>query len=137
MKAFLALLAMACLSTSSSAQEAHFDPASTRHAVAAAAASPPQRTLVRRTPFIAGVVIGATGGAVTGWLLTAGCEYCSAPKAMLGGAWAGGLIGALIGGAIGSFPQRRPGIPLGHHVTAAPAASASRSRAAGALTVAF
>src|SRR5215831_16908370 len=136
MQAFLALLVTVGLSTSAFAQQPQFDPASTRQAVAAAAATAPQPSLVRSRPFIAGVVIGATAGAVTGLVMTAGCEYCSTSKAMLGGAWGGGLIGAAIGGAIGSHPQRRPGIPLGGHVTATPAVSPSRSRTTGAVTIA-
>jgi hypothetical protein len=137
MKTFLALLVTVGLSTPTFAQQAHFDPASTRRAAAAAAGTPPQPTLHRTTPFIAGVTIGASAGAVAGLLLTAGCESCSTPKAMLGGAWAGGLLGALVGGVIGAYPQRRPGIPLGAHVTAAPAVSRSRSRTAGGVTIGF
>lgn len=136
MKTLLALLVTVSLSTSTFAQEAHFDSASTRHAVAAAAGSPPQKASFRSKPFIAGVAIGASAGALTICALTADGGRCNA-NATLWGAWWGGLFGALIGGVIAAHPQRRPGIPLGAHVTAAPSMSRSRSRTVGALTIAF
>jgi hypothetical protein len=142
MKAFLALFLTACLSSPAFAQTgSHFDPSVTRHAVSAVAAAPvSQPQQFRAAPLIKGVAIGATAGALYGlwgWWVTKDCGECgpSPAGAVTGGAFMGGLIGALIGGAIGAHPQRRPGIPLGPHVSAAPAVS--HARQGGIVTIAF
>ncbi len=142
MRTFVLFLMVASQSSSALAQSApHFDPSATRPAVAAAAASalPVTRRPAPGGRVVTGAVIGATAGAVTGWLLwemTRDCGQCAPGPggAVVGTALFGAGIGALIGGAP-NRPDRRSGIPLGRRVAVDPAVS--RSGAAGVMKIAF
>jgi hypothetical protein len=117
------------------------DPSAISRAVAAAASSPSPSGgahVSRGRAALTGAIIGGGIGVVSGWWLwkvTRDCGGCGpGPRDAL---ISTGLLGAGIGAWIGvaAAPDRRPGIPLGRHVAAAPAVS--RSRTGGAVTIAF
>jgi hypothetical protein len=126
------------LSSSASAQTLpRFDEAATKRAVSAAAA---KTRMSRGDRIMAGIIIGAGAGMLAGylyWQAVHDCDICEPGPA--GSLATFGLLGAGIGASIGamgrSSPDRRRDIPLGRHVTAAPAVSPSRLGAT--VTVAF
>ena len=137
MQKSLVFILITLLSSSASAQTLpRFDAAATNRAVSAAAA---KTRMPRGDRIMTGIIIGAGAGMLAGylyWQAVHDCNVCGPGPA--GSLAKFGLLGAGIGGSIGamgrSSPNRRRDIPLGRHVTAAPAVSPSRLGATVTVT---